>query len=71
MPGDIAGHRLTRPEGLVQCDSMLVIATFQGMSARWPSRGHVLSEQAPNPSKCHTQDTIPFCKVGFIPTPPL
>ena len=27
MLGDLAGHRFTEPEGLVQCESMLVIDT--------------------------------------------
>ena len=25
MPGDLAGHRFTRPEGRVQCESILII----------------------------------------------
>ena len=36
MLDDPGGHRLTRLEGLVQYESILVIAWPSGMYARWP-----------------------------------
>ena len=51
MPGDLAGHRFTRPECLMQCETMLVIATWQGTYARRPNRGRIPSKQSPQPSK--------------------
>ena len=38
MPGDLAGHRFTRPGTQVQCESMLVIVWLPGMYARWPEQ---------------------------------
>ena len=38
MPGDLADHRFTRPEGLVQCESMLVIVWPPSTYAMWPSK---------------------------------
>ena len=35
-PGDLAGHRFTRPESLVQCESMLIIVWPPSMYVRWP-----------------------------------
>ena len=51
MPGDLAGHRFTRPEGLVQYESMLVIDTPPQLYTRYPNQSQVLSEQAPGPGK--------------------
>ena len=46
MPGDLAGDRLTRPEGLLKCESILVISTPPGTYVKHPSLGCVSSEQA-------------------------
>ena len=35
--GDLAGHKFTKPESLVQCESMLVIVWLSSMNARLPS----------------------------------
>ena len=43
-PGNLAGHRFTRPEGLVQWESMLVIDTPPGTNAKWFSQGRVPNE---------------------------
>ena len=51
MPGNLAGHRLTRPGGTVQCESMLVIDTPPSMYTRWPNQGREPKEQAPNLGK--------------------
>ena len=43
--GDLADYRFIRPEGLVQCESMLVIDTLTDTNAWWRNRSRVPSNQ--------------------------
>ena len=52
-PGDLAGHRFTSPEGLVQCESLLVIGILPTTYGKQPSRG-VVFWPSTRP-KCHSR----------------
>ena len=57
MPGDHADHRFPRPQGLVQCEAMLIIVWPSGTYAK---RSSAKSEQQVNAGGLsHLEETLP------------